>query len=449
MTRSYSPLEINYSGDWVMSNHFYSTLVDANEDGTYSPVLASSWKKSLDGLTWTFSFSKDLKWSDGSPMTVQDIESSLNTSLKGTSHTNLSKLIKEIKAISDSTIEFTFKEEAPHFLLSLSYIDWAVVKKDLFSGPYTPGEAKGNDKILNNIKIIKNPYYAHNENVLDTNGEISFYSDCNEIINDVDNVATFRMYRDSLTDSCRAKLKEQNYTVEYGQPSWSIKADFTNGAQKRIPKEMRIGIQKILFSELKKSYKNIGNEIATGLRNPSLFGSLSLNEYENFLNSLTIANPEKLELKIITTKLWSSWKSYQFLVSKLEGMGISVSQTILDMKEFSSTRGNKDEIDKFDLVYIPLGTGDLDPDPSWRIASRYNFPGLLSEKELDEAYLEKNEARRASLYKEFSKKLISSGKALFLTINADIIGYHKDLKIKKGATLRNGTSLFDLEKSSF
>ena len=37
------------------------------------PGLAESWTKSADGLTWTFKIRQGVKWSDGQPLTANDI----------------------------------------------------------------------------------------------------------------------------------------------------------------------------------------------------------------------------------------------------------------------------------------------------------------------------------------------------------------------------------------
>jgi len=38
------------------------------------PELATSWEVSDDGLVWAFHLRKDVKWTDGTPVTAHDIE---------------------------------------------------------------------------------------------------------------------------------------------------------------------------------------------------------------------------------------------------------------------------------------------------------------------------------------------------------------------------------------
>ena len=40
---------------------------------TVKPGLAESWTNSPDGKTWTFKLRKNLRWSDGAPLTADDV----------------------------------------------------------------------------------------------------------------------------------------------------------------------------------------------------------------------------------------------------------------------------------------------------------------------------------------------------------------------------------------
>jgi peptide/nickel transport system substrate-binding protein len=59
----------------------YATLTDkAASDFHTIPGLAESWKGSKDGKTWTYKLRDGLKWSDGKPLTAEDIAWTINTS---------------------------------------------------------------------------------------------------------------------------------------------------------------------------------------------------------------------------------------------------------------------------------------------------------------------------------------------------------------------------------
>ena len=64
-------------------NMQYATLTDkAAKDFSPIPGLAESWKGSDDRLTWTYKLRDGLKWSDGKPLTSEDIAWTINTSRK-------------------------------------------------------------------------------------------------------------------------------------------------------------------------------------------------------------------------------------------------------------------------------------------------------------------------------------------------------------------------------
>ena len=59
----------------------YATLTDkAADDFATIPGLAESWKGSADGLSYTYTLRKGLRWSDGEPLTADDIAYTINTS---------------------------------------------------------------------------------------------------------------------------------------------------------------------------------------------------------------------------------------------------------------------------------------------------------------------------------------------------------------------------------
>jgi peptide/nickel transport system substrate-binding protein len=73
-----SPDSLNPGNAWLteatdLFELTYSTLIDMNFDGKYIPDLARSWTVSDDGLVWTFNLAPDAKWSDGQPLTAEDV----------------------------------------------------------------------------------------------------------------------------------------------------------------------------------------------------------------------------------------------------------------------------------------------------------------------------------------------------------------------------------------
>lgn len=59
--------------DGNVSSLLYTPLVNVNEEGVPVPGLAEKWEVTPDNLTYTFHLHQDLKFSDGSPLTAEDV----------------------------------------------------------------------------------------------------------------------------------------------------------------------------------------------------------------------------------------------------------------------------------------------------------------------------------------------------------------------------------------
>jgi peptide/nickel transport system substrate-binding protein len=68
----YSGVVLSAYEVWNMQ---YNVLVNLSaDDMSPIPELATSWERSPDGLTWTFHLRDDVKWSDGKPLTSEDVQ---------------------------------------------------------------------------------------------------------------------------------------------------------------------------------------------------------------------------------------------------------------------------------------------------------------------------------------------------------------------------------------
>jgi oligopeptide transport system substrate-binding protein len=60
--------------DWSTVEQLFLGLTDIDEDGTPVPELATDWDASADATVYTFTMRGDVSWTDGSPVTAQDVE---------------------------------------------------------------------------------------------------------------------------------------------------------------------------------------------------------------------------------------------------------------------------------------------------------------------------------------------------------------------------------------
>ncbi|MDD4153004.1 MAG: ABC transporter substrate-binding protein [bacterium] len=72
--KTFNPVTASETSSTEIIDHIFSGLVEMNgETMDYEPALARSWSTSSDGRTWTFTLRKGLQWSDGAPLTADDV----------------------------------------------------------------------------------------------------------------------------------------------------------------------------------------------------------------------------------------------------------------------------------------------------------------------------------------------------------------------------------------
>lgn len=186
------------------------------ETGEVEPELATKWDVSDDGITYTFHLRDDVKWSDGKPVTAQDIEYSVRRALKpetASPYAYALYIIKNaqainqtavptdtydietlgVKALDDSTVQFTLEAPAAYFpsIAGLwtvralpswtieQYGDaWTDPKNIVTNGPYKLAEWN----LDNNIALVKNPDYVNAADVAIDRFDATFITDQNTAV---------------------------------------------------------------------------------------------------------------------------------------------------------------------------------------------------------------------------------------------------------------------------
>ena len=105
----------------------------------FIPKLARSWKASADGLTYTFELREEAVFSDGSPVTADDVVFTFdwirNPEVQADRTRSYLTKLKDVKKIDDYTVEISFTE--PYFLNFETVITTSILSKK-FYGEMSP-----------------------------------------------------------------------------------------------------------------------------------------------------------------------------------------------------------------------------------------------------------------------------------------------------------------------
>ena len=141
------------------------------------PRIAESWTESEDGLVYTFKLREEACFSDGSPLTADDIVFTfdwiLNPEVQADRTRSYLDKLKEVKKIDDYTVEISFNE--PYFLNFETVVTTSILSKKFYgsmapvdynesvsllfgSGPYMV-EAGTNWSPEQPVTLVRNPRY--------------------------------------------------------------------------------------------------------------------------------------------------------------------------------------------------------------------------------------------------------------------------------------------------
>jgi peptide/nickel transport system substrate-binding protein len=173
-TVTLNPLEIkNGAGDIFADEMLYSTLVRLNPEGGTEivPGLAESWKVTDGGKVYTFKMRQGLKFSDGTPVTAEDVTYSLENFGNPEINSVMAVLttgFKSVRSLDETTIQVELTEPVAAFLYNIAEFPAAIFPKvqveeegasfwkhPVGTGPFKLKEfASGS-----HLTMVRNPYY--------------------------------------------------------------------------------------------------------------------------------------------------------------------------------------------------------------------------------------------------------------------------------------------------
>lgn len=161
---------------FIVTCAVYDNLVKMDEEGNYVPWLADSVTASEDGLAYTIKYTKDIQFSNGDPLTIEDIVFSIQRTIDIGWGFDMTRFIEKVELVDDETATITLNAPfngfmgslaSPYFaIMSKKYIesigDDAIYREPMGTGPYTVENWMSGDHI--ELKANEN-YFAGAPNI--------------------------------------------------------------------------------------------------------------------------------------------------------------------------------------------------------------------------------------------------------------------------------------------
>ncbi|HWT33216.1 MAG TPA: ABC transporter substrate-binding protein [Microbacterium sp.] len=109
----------------VLNGNVYEGLYKLGDDGKVTPLLATAEKVSADGLTYTFTLRKGVKFHSGATLTSQDVKDSIEKVLGPASQSARKSNLQVVKSIATpdaDTVVVTLAQRSISFVYNLSYV---------------------------------------------------------------------------------------------------------------------------------------------------------------------------------------------------------------------------------------------------------------------------------------------------------------------------------------
>ena len=103
--------------DRFIATNVYETLATVDNDGNVNPCLAKSWDVSDDALVYTFHLVDNATFHNGETVKASDVVFSYEYAKNYPQADKFINMVDSVKAIDDTTVEFTLKNPSPMFLM--------------------------------------------------------------------------------------------------------------------------------------------------------------------------------------------------------------------------------------------------------------------------------------------------------------------------------------------
>ncbi|WFE65574.1 ABC transporter substrate-binding protein [Micromonospora sp. WMMD714] len=413
----------------------YDTLVEPDADLTMGPALATRWTTSSDQLTWTFTLREGVTFSDGSPLTSEDVVYSYQRIIREKLNASFRfATVRSVIAPDPATVVVTLTAPTPNLLANLGgYKGVAIVEKSnvesgaiktrpVGSGPFTVAGYTAGDT----IRLARNDAYWGQKPKLD-GVTFTFVKDPTVALQNLRGGEV--QWTDNLPPQQVPALKEAGGVTVETTPStdyWYLALN-----ERRKPYDdanVRRAVAFALDREAITKAATFGQATANQTAIPR--GSSWHYDYAPYRH-----DPEQARRLLggagvtgrtmdlmVTSEYPQTVTAAQVIAAQLAEVGITVKIRTLDFAQWLDEQG-KGNFDAFLLGWL----GNIDPDDFYyaqhRTGGTFNFQGYSNptvDTLLDQARTQTDKGVRQQTYARAAKQIVDDASYIYL-YNPDVV----------------------------
>jgi peptide/nickel transport system substrate-binding protein len=137
----------------LMTTFMFDSLAYPDVTGQPRPWLATSWESSADGMTWTFHLNENATWTDGQPLTADDVVFTFDYNLTGPgAETGVAQgvtYIDSVTAPDPATVVIKLNSVRPSFLSDITGpFGFAVMPQHIWASVTDPAHFQGDQAVI-------------------------------------------------------------------------------------------------------------------------------------------------------------------------------------------------------------------------------------------------------------------------------------------------------------
>lgn len=423
-----------YHSFQVLEN-VYDTLVEPDANLAMKPALATEWSTSEDQLTWTFTLREGVTFTDGSPLTAEDvvysytriIDEKLNAAYRFAT-------VESVTAPDPGTVVVTLTAPTPNLLASLGgFKGVAIVKKSnvesgavktepIGSGPFTVASYTAGDS----IKLVRNDSYWGTKPKLD-GVTFTFVKDPTVALQNLRGGEV--QWTDNLPPQQVPALREDDELVVRSVPSsdyWYLALNQSREPYDNVEVRRAVAFALDRAAITKAAKFGLATVNQTAIPEDSAF----YYDYAPYQRDparakqlLAAAGVTDLTMDLMVTNEYpETVTAAQVIAAQLKDVGVTVTIRTLDFAQWLDEQG-KGNFDSFMLGWL----GNIDPDEFYyaqhHSQGTFNFHGYRNpavDSLLDQARTETDQAARKRQYEQVAKRIVDDASYLYL-YNPDVV----------------------------